>query len=90
MKSNIKAIVISFAIFATLNSCTAPSILKISPAKIEALSGFSEGLSAFKEDGRWGFIQANGTIAIKPMFAAARRFSEGFAAVKVSKKWGGD
>lgn len=43
-------------------------------------------------DKKWGYIDAQGNVVIKPQFATARPFSEGLAAVQVEenyvKKWG--
>jgi predicted DNA-binding WGR domain protein len=38
--------------------------------------------------GKWGFIDRNGKISIKPKYEDARSFSNGLAAVKINGKWG--
>lgn len=38
-----------------------------------------DGLRAIKKDGKYGFIDATGTIIIKPIYTAVRDFSEGYA-----------
>ncbi len=52
--------------------------------EIEERSGteFSEGLLAFSKSGKWGFVDCNGKIVIKPFWVRAESFSEGFATVK--------
>ena len=42
---------------------------------------FSEGLARFEKDGRFGFFDQWGRVAIEPRFDFARPFSEGLAAV---------
>lgn len=51
--------------------------------------GFSEGLAKVWVSGKAGFIDANGKIIIKTMFADAGRFSQGLAPVEFSDgRWG--
>ena len=75
---------------------------EIYPNLTEACSvGVPNGAGALSEglrphysyaDRKWGYIDAQGNVAIKPQFATARPFSEGLAAVQVEenyvKKWG--
>jgi hypothetical protein len=42
---------------------------------------FSEGLAAVEQDGKWGFIDKAGAMAIPATFYRAHRFSEGLAVV---------
>lgn len=49
---------------------------------------FSDGLLAVKKGGKWGFINAEGKIVIKPVYDYVYAFSEGLAAVKQNGKWG--
>jgi hypothetical protein len=46
------------------------------------------GLYAVEIGGRWGFMNALGTIEIAPRFEETGFFSEGAAAVKTGGKWG--
>src|SRR6218665_2038281 len=41
-----------------------------------------------KIDGKWGYIDKNGKITIKPQFDEAQWFQEGLASVKLDGKWG--
>jgi hypothetical protein len=49
---------------------------------------FSEGLARVRVAGRWGFIDANGKMLIKPQFDDAKDFDNGLAAVKSRSDWG--
>ena len=44
-------------------------------------SDFSEGLACVCVDGKYGYIDRNGKMVIKPQYEAARAFSEGLALV---------
>jgi hypothetical protein len=39
-------------------------------------------------DGRWGFIDKDGSMAIRPQFENARPFSPDLAPVQVGSAWG--
>ncbi len=49
---------------------------------------FSEGLAAVRMDGKWGYVDKIGQMALLPQYESATEFSEGLAAVKVGDKWG--
>ncbi len=49
---------------------------------------FSEGLIRIQENGRWGFVDTNGKVIIKPRYNFVGHFSEGFALIEVDSKWG--
>lgn len=49
---------------------------------------FSEGMLAFVLDGKVGFIDKNGEVAIAPQYEYVCPFSEGLAAVCVGENWG--
>lgn len=52
-------------------------------------STFSDGLALIKNrGGSHGFINHDGEPVIAPQFSAAKAFSEGYAAVKISDRWG--
>lgn len=42
---------------------------------------FAEGLARFRSDGKIGFFDSHGRVAIQPHYAFAASFSEGYAAV---------
>lgn len=45
-------------------------------------------LQAHQQDGRWGFVDDEGTIMITYSFDEVRPFSEGLAAVRIADEWG--
>ena len=52
-------------------------------------NSFSEGLAAFKENGKYGFIDETGKIVIKPSLDyVVAGFSEGLALIKIDSKYG--
>jgi hypothetical protein len=46
------------------------------------------GLVRFFDDGRFGFLAGDGSVAIPATFRAARPFADGLAAVRVDEAWG--
>lgn len=54
------------------------------PDNLYLFSGFSEGLlRVLDENNDHGFLNANGKIAIRPIWRMAEDFSEGLAAVEI-------
>ena len=49
---------------------------------------FSEGMAAVCANGKWGYIDENGTLVIQAMYDEVGNFSEGLANVKVNSKYG--
>ena len=49
---------------------------------------FSQGVSAVKIDGKWGFINEQNQLVVQPMYQEVALYSEGLAAVKLDGKWG--
>lgn len=49
---------------------------------------FSEGLAAFEESGKTGFLNRQGHVSILPTFDSAGPFSDGLAAAQVGGKYG--
>ena len=58
-------------------SCFAQTII-ISP-KYGEVRGFSEGLAAVEQQGKWGFVDLKGKVVIPLMYIEARDFREGKA-----------
>ena len=55
----------------------------------EQTLGFSEGLAAVRENGRYGYIDLTGSVVIAPAYDSAGSFSQGVAAVEAPDgKWG--
>jgi len=55
----------------------------IDPCMVYDVGQFSEGLVPVLAGGRWGFVDGAGRVGIKPQFAYAYGFTEGFAAVRL-------
>lgn len=49
---------------------------------------FSNGHSAFMQDGKWGFINAEGEVVVEPQYEDCHDYVGGYAAVKIDGKWG--
>ncbi len=61
----------------------------VSPRQYDEIHGFfKQGLIGVKMNGKYGFMDKTGKIAIQPQFQIALPFSEGLAAVKIGNKYG--
>ena len=40
-----------------------------------------DGLIAFKQGGKWGYVDTEGNVAVKPQYAGAKSFSDHLAAI---------
>ena len=49
---------------------------------------YSDGLSAYYENGQWGFIDRSGNVMINPEYDEVGDFSEGLCLVRKETKWG--
>jgi hypothetical protein len=67
------------------DQCTA---LPSQYSAIAALCDFQEGMASFKINGRWGFFNLKGEVAIAPQFDEVSVFSEGLASAQRDEKWG--
>lgn len=58
--------------------------------RYEQVLAYSDGLAAYREGDRWGFLDVEGKTAIRPRFDAVLPFSSGFARVwnAAVKRWG--
>lgn len=70
---------------------------KLYQADGAALEGFAcddvdvlteDGLTAFRKNEKWGFVNLDGEVVIEPAYEEARSFSCGLAAVRKDGKWG--
>ncbi len=60
----------------------------IKEIRYEQVRPYSDGLSAFRQNDKWGYIDIAGKVIIAPEFDDCQDFSNGVAAVKVNDKWG--
>ncbi len=58
------------------------------PCTFENTRGFTEGLAAVEDDGKWGYIDGTGKTVIQFVYEDAGIFSEGLAPVFDGRKWG--
>ncbi len=47
-----------------------------------------DGVIAFCNNGKWGFVDLTGNVVIEPKYSSAKSFSNGLAAVSDGEKWG--
>ena len=57
------------------------------PIQYDGLGDFSEGMCAFKKDGKWGYINEENTVKIKADFDSANDFKNNQAIVKKKDKY---
>ncbi|MGN1211459.1 MAG: WG repeat-containing protein [Candidatus Cryptobacteroides sp.] len=60
----------------------------IKEIRYEQIRPYCDGLSAFKQNDKWGFLDVDGKVAIEPIYEECMDFSNGFAAVKKDGRWG--
>ena len=56
--------------------------------RFQGVRDFSEGLAAVQHQGKWGFINPDGTFKVRPQFDAVGAFRSGLAAAEANNKWG--
>ena len=62
---------------------------EIRGSRTESYGFFSEGLCTVRSgSGKYGYVDTNGNIAIRPAFDVAEDFSDGLAIVAAGGKWG--
>lgn len=71
----------------SLMTC-ASLLLLTSFTHARAQQGNSPRFLIWDERGKYGFIDAQGSVVIKPQFDGALPFTEGLAAVSINRKWG--
>lgn len=48
----------------------------------------ADGILAFEDNGKWGFVSKEGTVLVEPKYDSAKSFSNGLAAVCEDGLWG--
>ncbi len=63
---------------------------RIGKEEVEGTKGFtvSDSLAAVERNGKWGFMDKEGKMAIEPQYEDARSFCNEYAAVKQNGEWG--
>ncbi len=56
--------------------------------QFEDVGSFSEGLAPIKLNGKWGYVDTSGYIAVEPIYDAAEEFEDGLAEVGINKEDG--
>ncbi len=56
--------------------------------KYQSVQAMREGMGAFQQNGRWGFVDNTGKVVIQPQFEQVKDFSGGLARAYKSLKWG--
>lgn len=56
--------------------------------RFESVGDFNDGLAAVSLNGKWGFIEKNGTNSIPFKYEQCGKFVDGIARVKLYGKWG--
>ena len=59
-----------------------------SRSDLEGLETLTQGLARVRIGSKWGYIDKNGLIAIKPQFDRAENFADGLARIRIGSKWG--
>ena len=54
----------------------------------QTVRDYHEGLSAYYENGKWGFINTAGIVVIQPQYDEVKDFSGGYSIVKQDGRWG--
>ena len=60
----------------------------IKEIRYEQIRPYSDGLSAFKQNDKWGYLDVNGKVVVTPAYDDCKDFSNGVAAVNVEGRWG--
>lgn len=56
--------------------------------RFQGVRDFFESLAGMEHQGKWGFINPDGTFRVRPQFDAVGAFSGGLAAAQANGKWG--
>lgn len=84
----ISILLILLAYSATAAKANTDGFKWIKEFRYEQIRPYSDNLSAFKQNGLWGYIDKAGNIAIEPSFEECGDFSHSIAIAKQNGKWG--
>lgn len=89
MKRKIGFIIVFCVISVSLLAQNDSNFRWVVEPKFEIAEDFNEGLARIKLNGKWGFIDKEGTMIVKPVYDSVMNFSDGLAAfLWQSGKWG--
>lgn len=54
----------------------------------QTVRDYNDGLSAYYENGKWGFINTGGAVAIQPQYDEVKDFVNGYCLVAQDGRWG--
>lgn len=87
MKRILTTIIIAF-VTTTLMAQTSNSFKWLRNVEEQTVRPYSEGYSAYFENGKWGFLNLEGKVSIKPEFDEVTDFEKGLSIVKKDGKYG--
>ena len=67
---------------------TSARLVELFSPSFDRLHHLTEGRAAAQKDGRWGYVDGQGTTVLPFSFDEARAFHEGLAAVRKGRAWG--
>lgn len=60
----------------------------IKEIRYEQIRPYSDGMSAFMQNKKWGYIDTEGNVVIEPVYDECRDFKNGVTIAKLKGKWG--
>ena len=85
----VPGLILLFSVLIMQNAAAEPVDIKwISEIRCEEVRPYSDGLSAFRIEGKWGYMDASGQVAITPEYDECYDFIDGRAIVRKGARWG--
>lgn len=94
MKNNLltlasRIIILTISVFTCISASAQKENFKwIRNVEQQNVRDYSDGLSAYYENGKWGFISPAGRVVIQPEYDEVEDFIDGFCLVKKGDRWG--
>ncbi len=89
IETKMKHLILTLALAISLPSIAAGQEFKwIRNVEQQNVRDYKDGLSAFYENGKWGFVNTSGIVVITPEYDEVEDFSNGLCLVKKDGKWG--
>lgn len=84
-----RVIILAMSFFTCINASAQKENFKwIRNVEQQNVRDYSDGLSAYYENGKWGFISPAGHVVIQPEYDEVEDFVDGFCLVKKGDRWG--